>query len=231
MEPRPHRAILFDLFDTLCRIDETTYLEGKAAEARLLDLDPAAFLRVWVGLGDQAQTGAVPDIAARVRAAAGDLGRTPDRDLVERVVQIEIDTLSAATTLYPDVLPTLRAVRSRAGIRIGLVSNASSTAAILFERLGLRAYFDRALFSFQVGVVKPDPAIYHRACDDLQVRPDACLFVGDGNARELDGAAAVGMQTVRIERPVSLGPYRKEGSVRFDASVDDLTLVVPLIRS
>ena len=68
MEHRPHRAVLFDLFDTLCRIDERTYLEGKAEEARLLDLDPETFLRVWVGFGDEAQAGVLPDIAARVRA-------------------------------------------------------------------------------------------------------------------------------------------------------------------
>ncbi len=230
MEGRAHRAVLFDLFDTLCRIDEPTYLEGKAEEARLLGLDPEAFLKVWVGLGDEAQTGALPDVAARVRAAAGALGRAPDRALVERVGRVEIDALQDATTLYPDVLPTLRAVRERGDLRVGLVSNASSSAAILFEGLGLRPYFDRTLFSFEVGVVKPHRAIYLRACGDLGVEPGSCLFVGDGNARELDGACDVGMDTVRIVRPAILGPYRKEASVRFDASVEDLTRVLPLIR-
>ena len=231
MERPPHRAILFDLFDTLCRIDETIYLAGKAEEARLLGFDPESFLGAWIALGDQAQTGVLSDIPARVRAAAVALGRVPEASLIARVARVEVDSLTAGTTLYPDVLPTLRAVSGRDGLKVGLVSNASSTATILFERLALGAYFDATVFSFQVGVVKPQPAIYLRACGDLRVPPGSCLFVGDGNARELDGAKAVGMEAVRIERPVSLGPYRKEESLHFDFSVGDLTHVVSLLRS
>jgi len=231
MERPPHRAILFDLFDTLCRIDEATYLAGKAEEARLLGFDPKAFLDAWIALGDQAQTGVLSDIPARVRAAAGALGRAPDAELIERVARVEVESLTAGTTLYPDVLPTLVAVRRRDGLKVGLVSNASSTATMLFERLELGAYFDATVFSFQVGVVKPQPAIYLQACVDLRVQPDSCLFVGDGNARELDGAKRVGMEAVRIERPVSLGPYRKEESLLFDFSVGDLTQVVSLLRT
>ena len=225
MERPPHRAILFDLFDTLCRIDEATYLAGKAEEARLLGFDPKAFLDAWIALGDQAQTGVLSDIPARVRAAAGALGRAPDAELIERVARVEVESLTAGTTRLADYFATRRR------LKVGLVSNASSTATMLFERLELGAYFDATVFSFQVGVVKPQPAIYLQACVDLRVQPDSCLFVGDGNARELDGAKRVGMEAVRIERPVSLGPYRKEESLLFDFSVGDLTQVVSLLRT
>jgi FMN phosphatase YigB (HAD superfamily) len=55
------------------------------------------------------------------------------------------------------------------------------------------------------------------------VVPGDCLFVGDGNSRELDGARALGMTAVRIERAFSLGPYRKDESRTFDASIADLS--------
>ncbi len=226
-----HAAVFFDLFDTLCRIDETIYGAGKRAEADLLGIDPEAFVRTWVALADRAQMGTLPDIGARVREAAGLLGVTPSEAIVRRVVQVEIDSLLAGTTLYPDARPALSTIRARGGLRTGLISNASAAAVPLYERLGLTAFFDHAVFSFQVGIVKPSPGIYLAACRALRVDPATCLFVGDGNGGELDGAKAVGMETVRIERALTLHPYRKRESIHFDSTVDDLTRVVSLIRT
>ena len=42
-------------------------------------------------------------------------------------------------------------------------------------------------------MVKPDPHIYQHACENLDVAPSDCIFVGDGNSGELRGAAQVGM--------------------------------------
>lgn len=226
-----HRALLFDLFDTLCSIDERVYLAGKAEEARLLEVETEPFVRAWVAAGDDAQKGVLPDLPARVRRAAAVLGRSPDEATVRRIEQVENDALAAGTSLYPDTLPALTAVRRHPGLKVGLVSNASSAAEPLFERLGLPPFFDRAVFSFRVGAVKPDPRIYLAACAELGVAPGDCLFVGDGNACELDGAKALGMEAVRIERPPTLNPYRKEPSRRFDASIDDLRRVVSMIRT
>ena len=150
--------------------------------------------------------------------------------MVNRVVRMEEAHMTDGSSLYPDVLPTLGALRALRGVTTGLVSNASSTAAFLVERLGLSGYFKEAVYSFRVGVLKPHPGIYLRACDALQVRPAECLFVGDGNGFELDGAGALGMETVRILRPVTPGPFRKGESRMFDASVDDLTRVLTLVR-
>lgn len=217
------RAVLFDLFDTLCHIEPSLYRDGKDAGAALLGLSPDDWHAAWVAAGDEAQVGRLADVAARVRNVVERLGAPPPAEgLVARVVEIERDTLLRATRLHPDVLPTLEALRRRADLPLALVSNASCGVLDLFEALGLAPYFDATLWSFRVGVVKPDPAIYRAACEALGVRPDECVFVGDGNASELDGARAVGMRAVRIERPVSLSAYRKAESRSFDASIGDL---------
>jgi putative hydrolase of the HAD superfamily len=221
---------LFDLFDTLCRIDEETYHRGKREEARLLGLDYEPFFKAWLATARAAQTGELPDIVARVRGAAAALNRTIREETLHDVVALEERTLRVSTSLYPDVIPTLRALRDLRWPKLGLVSNASSPAAMLFEALGLSSYFDSATFSFSLGIAKPDPGIYLAACRALDVQPETCLFVGDGNGRELDGAKSVGMEAVRIERPVSLGPYRQEESERFDASVETLTRIPALLR-
>jgi putative hydrolase of the HAD superfamily len=224
-----HRAVLFDLFDTLARIDSEAYLEGKREEARLLGVEPERFIAAWMELGDRAQRGELPDFTARLRQAARACGVHPADLTLARVARLE-ERMTAITSLYPDVLPTLEPLRRDRRLRLGLVSNASSTAALLVQRLDLARHFDHLVFSFRVGVLKPEPGIYLIACRALGVRPVDCLFVGDGNGFELDGARALGMEAVRIVRPVRPGPFRKGESLTFDASVDDLTRVLALVR-
>jgi len=47
-------------------------------------------------------------------------------------------------------------------------------------------------------VKKPNPRIYHLALERLKVKPQDCLYVGDGSNRELTGARKVGMHPVLI---------------------------------
>jgi putative hydrolase of the HAD superfamily len=224
------RAVLFDLFDTLCRIDAAQYTAGKGAAAALLGLPADAFLAAWVTAGDDAQVGRLVDAAARVRRVAALLGAPPPAEsLVREVVTLERATLRRATTLHADALPALRAIAARGDLPMVLVSNASSGAPDLFEGLGLAPFFAATIWSFRVGAVKPDPAIYAAACAAIGRPPGDCLFVGDGNAGELDGARALGMRAVRIERRFSLPAYRKVESRAFDVSIDDLRLLPDLL--
>jgi putative hydrolase of the HAD superfamily len=225
----PHHAVLVDLFDTLVHIDEDAYFRDKKEEARLLGVAPEHFIAAWMAASDRAQTGDLPDFRARLRDAAIDCGVDPDDDTLDRVALLE-ERMAACTSLHPDAVPTLEGLRRHPKLRLALVSNASSTAALLVDRLGLSRHFDCLVFSFRVGVLKPHPGIYLSACRDLSVRPEDCLFVGDGNCFELDGARALGMEAVRIVRPMGSGPHRKGESVTFDASVDDLTRVLTLVR-
>jgi putative hydrolase of the HAD superfamily len=56
------------------------------------------------------------------------------------------------------------------------------------------------VFSYQVGVRKPDARIYARALDALGVAPADAIFVGDGGSDEHRGARALGMRTVLVTR-------------------------------
>jgi len=62
----------------------------------------------------------------------------------------------------------------------------------------LAPLFDAALFSSRVGLRKPDPRFYALACERLDVQARGCLYVGDGDGRELTGAQAAGMDAVLI---------------------------------
>ena len=58
----------------------------------------------------------------------------------------------------------------------------------------IRNLVDAAVFSCDVGLLKPDPEIYCLACRRLEVSPEDCLFVGDGSSDELNGASGVRMR-------------------------------------
>jgi putative hydrolase of the HAD superfamily len=97
--------------------------------------------------------------------------------------------------MEPDeaMLEGVRAVR-RAGVRTALLSNSWGDATTYDPAL-LGELFDAWVISSEVGLRKPDPAIYELAAERLGLPPGACVFVDDlpGN---LKPARAIGMATV-----------------------------------
>ncbi|MDE5932180.1 MAG: HAD-IA family hydrolase, partial [Lachnospiraceae bacterium] len=94
-----------------------------------------------------------------------------------------------------DVLETLKGK----GMKIGLISNADRIDCRYWKESKLSPFFDDAVFSCDVGLLKPDRHIYELAMQRLGVSPEICLFVGDGGSNELQGAKSVGMKTVFTE--------------------------------
>jgi putative hydrolase of the HAD superfamily len=225
------RAVLFDLFDTLCHLDEAVYREGKRHAAGLLGLDPDRYFDAWIGLQDRCQRGEIPDARERIRTICAALGRDCFPEILERVDRYERELLLRCAALHEDALPALERIRSVDTLRVGLVSNASSPARWILRRLRLEPYFDTVVFSFEVGVLKPEPGIYREACRRLEVSPGDCLFVGDGNARELEGALDLGMTAVRIERPLAMEPFRRDPSRRWSCSLADLRDLVEVLAA
>ncbi len=64
----------------------------------------------------------------------------------------------------------------------------------------LRPLFDVFVESSVEGLRKPDPRIYHLACERLSVRPDQTVFLDDIGSN-LKSARALGMHTIKVEEP------------------------------
>ena len=81
----------------------------------------------------------------------------------------------------------------RAGVRTAMLSN--SWGEDRYDRAQLEELFDDWVISGEVGLRKPDPAIYELAAERLGLPPESCVFVDDlpGN---LKPARALGMATV-----------------------------------
>jgi putative hydrolase of the HAD superfamily len=106
--------------------------------------------------------------------------------------------------LRPDPLMTDAVAQARAaGIRVGVITNSWGTAPFdPYAGYKLDEQFDSVVISSDVGIRKPDPAIYLLAADKLGVTPDSCVFVDDIPSN-LGPAQEVGMAVVHHVDPVS----------------------------
>lgn len=186
------RAVLLDVFNTLLTVDFAATAQGLTAASGLTqdELD-----RGFRAQGDQIMTGAVTlqeAFATALRLA----DRTPRE--AHDLVRLDLELLQAHAKLYDDVIPCLQEVR-RHGVSIALVSNCAANTGPLLDSLGLVPLVDHITLSCDVGVAKPDAAIYLATLDALGVAPTDALFVDD-KAAYCAGAEAIGMTAIRIDR-------------------------------
>ena len=92
----------------------------------------------------------------------------------------------------PDMVAAVAAAKA-AGIRVALLSN--SWGATSYDRTGWDELFDATVISGEVGIRKPDPAIYAIASERLGVAPRQTVFVDDLE-QNLAPARAAGMAVV-----------------------------------
>ena len=71
------------------------------------------------------------------------------------------------------------------------------------ERFAFIEWFDGVLVSGEVGVTKPDPAIFELLCRRFDLHPERTLFVDDTN-RHVEAARELGFKTIRFSDPDQL---------------------------
>ncbi len=100
----------------------------------------------------------------------------------------------------PRMLAAIRTIRAR-GLKVGaLTNNWVSEAARAGEAAPLRELFHAFVESSVVGLRKPDPRIYTRACAELSVEPAEAIVLDD-IGRNLKPARALGMHTIKVADP------------------------------
>jgi len=105
----------------------------------------------------------------------------------------------SAWRVFPDVRPALDRLADD-GVRLAVVSNWDSRLPQVLEMLELASYFEETAVSHLEGVEKPDPRIFHRVLDRLDIGPEMAIHVGDVPELDLDGARAAGIHGVLVNR-------------------------------
>ena len=198
------RAVLFDVDFTLCRPGPELSAEryARIAVRHGVTLDPALY--------EQAREAAVLNLKRHPELLHDDsiwhrfteeiftgMGG-PHEIASECATEIEQGwEVSENFELYEDALPVLEEVR-KGGLRIGLVSNGirDLTEFVAHHRLDVDAIVD----SRSHGRVKPHPTIFEAALELLGVRAADAVMVGDSLEEDIEGARALGMQAILIDR-------------------------------
>jgi len=128
--------------------------------------------------------------------------------------------------VYADVLSTLQTLSQ--ACKLGVISNAWPHLESLLRLLGLRHYFESVTISAQVGLSKPNPAIYELALQTLHVSAEQAIFVDDMPAN-VAAAQWMGLRALWLVRKAL--PAEDIPSVyRVLTQIHSLEQVVPLLR-
>jgi putative hydrolase of the HAD superfamily len=112
---------------------------------------------------------------------------------------------------------------------LGVISNSYPDIQYSkIDTLGLRGYFSCILLSEELGLRKPDPAIFHLAAKSLAVTTSECLYLGDSFAIDVVGARKSGMLACWFNRTGLAAPSQTEFIPDF--SIRCLDRLCPLLQ-
>lgn len=115
----------------------------------------------------------------------------------------------------PAMLAWQLAIKER-GLLTAIVSNmGDSVHEHMIRELDWLSRFDVLVWSYQLGVAKPDPAIYRYALERLGTRPEETLFLDD-KAENVETAAAMGMKGIIFSTVEKLRADLRESSLGLE---------------
>jgi len=193
-------AVIFDLFGTLAgNFSSQGYEEALLQMASALSLPSDDFRQVWFATSRERNTGVNQSCEGDVGHVCRELGVLPEDRQVQLATQHRLDYIRDIMTPQPSAIEVLSHLKEQ-GFKIGLLSNCTHEIPAVWSETPFAPLIDVAIFSCSVGMRKPDPRMYRLTAERLEVRPEECLFVGDGGSQELSGALSVGMLPV-LTRP------------------------------
>ena len=173
-------------------------------------IDPDRFaelMRRWLGPGadrnpvHDLETGRISAAEFERLLAAELLGRTPAQPGAADRAAGMLTRMFSGMRVESSMIDVVRTVRA-AGVRTGLLSN---SWGLDYERDGWDALFDAVVISGEVGLRKPEPAIYALASERLGLPCEQIVFIDDlrPNVQAAAAAGMVGVQHVDLETTVS----------------------------
>ncbi|MDJ0957147.1 MAG: HAD family hydrolase [Arenicellales bacterium] len=186
-------AVIFDLFHTL--ISLTNIRASKFLVWDYLEIPEEQWRQATFSDAEDRLRGKISKPTEVIMDIVSKIDPTITPDKTERASQLRLEQFrTALSDIHPHVLSTIKELKQQ-GKALGLISNADQIEVSGWSQTEASAYFDSAVFSCNVGYIKPEKQIYLHSLTQLGLSPGQCLFVGDGGNDELVGAKNAGMDT------------------------------------
>jgi len=216
----PIEAVLFDFANTLFRMLPTERFLARVWERA--GRDPQAF-DAAAATTQMREAAMLPHvIAAQVaRDTSAELHRTAtlawfaEVPALDGVAELAYEQVLLSETWYPysDTAPVLRELAAH-GIPVGIVSDIPFDLREIFADNGLADCVGAYALSYELGLEKPDPRMFLKACADLGADPRRTLMVGDNPPRD-GGAVAANLRAYLLPSEPKTGERGLEAVLRL----------------
>ncbi len=151
--------------------------------------------------GDDLRTLMINELSLDEAACVFGIKLTPARlHLLEQALEEEV----ASIRPYPDAREAI-AILQEAGVSVAICSNLAMPYGLAVKQI--LPDLDGYVFSYQLGVTKPDPIIYRETCRLLSVQPGnefsgqgRVVMIGDSPRCDRDGPRRVGISGFLLRR-------------------------------
>ena len=186
------KAVMFDLWNTLA------YRKGVSAKDILIALGLEAKYESFKILDKTIGLQSFKTAKEAALKLCEYIGKPERTERVEGVLKrLEKENVC----FYPDVKPVLKKLKNK--YKLGLISNTNTFGVKTFP-LEMKKLFDVIVFSYKVGMMKPEYNIFLYALEKLNVKPEECVMVGDSVNDDMLPARKLGMKTVLIKRNIRI---------------------------
>jgi putative hydrolase of the HAD superfamily len=196
------RAVILDYDLVLCRPPQEEHIERMATA---FGVDHPVFWRLYEQNRGPLDKGELTP-AAYWKSLARDAGRKVDAFTIERLQDLDIDMWDTVEERLLEWAQTLQAN----GYKTALLANSHPrfVAHLRKNRPWLRL-FDVCVFSSEVHLIKPDPAIFRYALDKLGIDASGALFIDD-RFSNVSVARTLGIESIKFSTLVQLNKELKD---------------------
>lgn len=229
-----YKAVIFDLYGTLVdKVPMTDYRDSLRRMASIVVVPQDDFIRLWFNTYNERGLGVFQSYEDNIEYICREVGVKTEKSRIALAIKAEHKCRLRFMKPRPYALELLSYLKENQ-YRTGLITDCGAEVPKLYKDMSLAPLIDAAVFSCLVHMQKPDPGIYRLAVEQLEVRPEDCLYIGDGDSNELTGALRAGMQPVLIRNPEEdrSNVYRTdfEGDSWQGTIITSLKEVVDLLR-
>jgi len=185
------RLVLIDVDGTLVdSVPDLAYCVDQTMLQLNLPVRGEDAVRHWVGNGVEKLV---------KRALVNDLEGEPDANLFEKALpifwQLYENNICVRSRLYNGVIEGLDYLKAQ-GYRLGCVTNKARSFTIpLLEQIGIKSYFELSVCGDDTARKKPDPLPLLTAAEQMKIKPEQSLMLGDSKS-DVQAARAAGFQII-----------------------------------